>query len=100
MTSDNDAREWVGPVLQKGPTTDGVIGAIKELNEEVAILDRGAYVRILVLRRCHVTRLAIERHTGESYRLPSDLELIMSSFKGRFEVTEDEAVWQLGKQSK
>ncbi len=92
-------RDWVGPVLQKGPTTDAVVGAIKELNEEVAIVDRGAYVRVLVPSRCRVTRQTIERHLGESFRMPSDLELVMSSFKGRFQVTEDEAVWQMREES-
>jgi hypothetical protein len=41
-----------------------------------------------------VTREAIERHAGEPFHLPSDLELIMSSFKGSFDVSEDEASWK------
>jgi hypothetical protein len=91
-----DLPEWVGPVLQRGGTADGVVAAIRELNAGARIVDRGAYVRVLAHRRCRVTREAIERHAGEPFRLPSDLELIMSSFKGRFEVSEEEAVWELG----
>src|SRR5689334_19144120 len=90
-----DARDWVGPVLQKGGAADAVVAAIRELNPGARVLDRGAYLRVLAHRRCRVTRDAIERRTGEPFRLPSDLELVMSSFKGQFTVSEDEAVWEL-----
>jgi hypothetical protein len=93
---DVDLSDWVGPVLQKGDVADVVVEAIRELNVSVRVIDRGAYVRVLAHRRCRVTREAIERHASELFRLPSDLELIMSSFKGRFDVSEEEAVWQLG----
>jgi hypothetical protein len=93
---DADLRDWVGPVLQKGGTADGVVAAIRELNAGARVIDRGAYVRVLAHRRCRVTREAIERHAGEPFRMPSDLELVMSSFKGRFDVSEEEAVWELG----
>jgi hypothetical protein len=95
--ADFDARDWVGPVFQKGDLTEVVVAAICELNGGARVIDRGAYVRVLAHRRCHVTREAIERHAGASFRLPSDLELIMSSFKGRLDVSEEEAVWQLGR---
>jgi hypothetical protein len=42
-----------------------------------------------------VTREAIEEWTGEPFRMPPDLELVMSSFKGNFVVSEEEAVWEL-----
>jgi hypothetical protein len=90
-----DTRDWVGPVLQRGSVTDKVIAAIRELNDGARVVDRGAYVRVLSYRRCRVTREAIERHSGEPFFLPSDLELIMSSFKGNFEVSEEEAVWKV-----
>ena len=96
MAPDPDLSDWVGPVLQKGGVTDMVVAAIRELNGETRVIDRGAYVRVLAHRRCRVTREAIERHAGEPFRMPSDLELIMSSFKGRFDVSEEEAVWELG----
>jgi hypothetical protein len=86
----------VGPVLQKGDVTDRVVDAIRELNSGARVIDRGAYVRVLAHRRCRVTREAIERHAGEPFRLPSDLELIMSSFKGKLDISEEEAVWRLG----
>ncbi len=87
--------DWVGPVLQKGGVTDAVVAAILEQNEDARVVDRGAYLRILSYRRCHLTREAVERRTGEPFRMPADLELIMSSFKGRFDVSEDEAVWEV-----
>lgn len=84
----------VGPVLQSGRTADAVISAIRAANPDVELLDRAAYVRVLVPRRCVVTRQAIETALGRSFRLPGDLEGIMSSFKGTFRVTEDEATWE------
>lgn len=85
----------VGPVLQAGPMTDAVVAAIRKLNAGARVVDRGAYVRVLCPRRCVVTRAAIEDAAGAGFRLPGDLELIMSSFKGRFAVTADEASWEL-----
>jgi hypothetical protein len=91
---EDGARDWVGPVLQKGGATGAVVAAIEEQNDNVRIVDRGAYVRVLSYQRCRVTREAIERHAGEPFHLPSDLELIMSSFKGTFDVSEEEAIWK------
>jgi toluene monooxygenase system protein D len=85
----------VGPVLQAGPLGAAVVEAIRALNAEVRVVDRGAYLRVLCPGRCVVTRSAIEERTGSSFRLPGDLELVMSSFKGRFTVDDDEARWEL-----
>jgi toluene monooxygenase system protein D len=89
--------DCVGPVLQSGADADAVIAAIKALNPNVRLLDRGAYVRVLVPQRCVVTREAIEARASRPFRLPRDLEAIMSSFKGRFHVTADDASWELGR---
>lgn len=89
-------RDRVGPVLQAGRAADAVVAAIRALNADVELLDRGAYVRVLAARRCLVTRAAIEAELGAPFRLPRDLEAIMSSFKGRFRVSADEAAWELG----
>jgi len=86
--------ECVGPILQAGRIADAVVAAIRELNAEVEILDRGSYLRVMVPHRCRVTRRLIERHTTSPFRLPRDLELVMSSFKGRFVVSEEEASWE------
>jgi toluene monooxygenase system ferredoxin subunit len=85
----------VGPVLQAGALGDAVVEAIRTLNAEARVVDRGAYRRVLCHRRCIVTRAAIEARTGTPFRLPGDLELVMSSFKGRFAVSDEEARWEL-----
>jgi toluene monooxygenase system ferredoxin subunit len=89
--SDDD----VGPVLQAGPLGQAVVDAIRALNPEARVVDRGAYLRVLCHGRCVVTRAAVETLTGTAFRLPGDLELVMSSFKGRFAVSEEEASWEL-----
>jgi len=86
-------RDWVGPVLQAGPVAATVIAAIRELNPVVEIIDRGAYLRVMCEGRCRVTRAALERHRGGAFRLPVDLEAVMSSFKGRLSMSEEEACW-------
>ena len=90
-----DRAKCVGPVLEAGDASAPVIAAIRELNATVEIEDRGAYVRVLVPERCVVTRAAIEAAGGRPFQLPGDLERVMPSFKGRFAVTADEAVWTL-----
>jgi toluene monooxygenase system ferredoxin subunit len=85
----------VGPVLQSGPVADAVVAAILAENAGARVVDRGAYLRVLCPGTCVVTRAAIEARTGAAFRLPRDLELLMSSFKGRFRVTEDEARWEV-----
>lgn len=93
-----ETHDWVGPVLTKGPLAEAVLAAIGALNPSVRILDRGAYVRVLVPHRCVVTRQAIEERAGRPVRMPGELEAIMSSFKGRLRVSEDEVSWEFGKQ--
>ncbi len=93
MPSTGDRAEAVGPVLTKGRRADAVVAAIRELNENTEVVDRGAYVRVSVPISCTVTRQAIERHGGEPFLLPSDLEMIMPSFKGWLAITDDVVVW-------
>ena len=90
------AREpCVGPVLEAGPIASVLIAAIREQNREVEVQDRGAYFRVLVPLRCVLSRAAIERRLGRTFRLPGDLELVMPSFKGAFSVDEDRAIWEV-----
>jgi toluene monooxygenase system ferredoxin subunit len=86
-------KDAVGPVLHAGPRAAAVVEAIRTLNPEATVTDRGAYLRVTSSKRLRVTRAAIEAHAGAPFALPADLERIMVSFKGRFDVSEDEAVW-------
>src|SRR5579863_317249 len=84
----------VGPVLQAGTVTNAIVAAIKDLNQDVMVVDRGAYVRVLVPQRCVVTRSAIEKHLGRPFRFPGELETVMSAFKGSLQLNQDDAAWR------
>jgi MmoB/DmpM family. len=86
--------DHVGPVLQSGPVASAIIAAIKDLNQDVVVVDRGAYVRVLVPRCCVVTRSAIEKQLGRSFRFPGELETVMSAFKGSLQLNQDDAEWR------
>ena len=95
MTSENpETYDRVGPVLQSGAIATAIIAAIKDLNQDVMVVDRGAYVRVLVPRCCVVTRSAIEKHLGRSFRFPGELETVMSAFKGSLELNQNDAAWR------
>ena len=83
----------VGPVLEATPRGRAVALAIREVNPGVELQDRGAYLRVLVTRRCHVTRAGIERVLGEAFVLPRDLEALMPSFKGILTISSDAVEW-------
>src|SRR5262245_11135385 len=89
----------VGPVLTRGPLTQAVLRAIEANNDGVNVIDRGAYVRVLAPRRCVLRRADVERETGAAFRLPSDLESIMPSFKGRMHLGADQVVWEFAERS-
>jgi toluene monooxygenase system protein D len=89
-----DVYDHVGPVLQVGVLSEAIVSAIRDLNSDVEVIDRGGYLRVLVPHRCVVTRSAIEKRLGRSVRFPGELETVMSAFKGALKLTADEAVWQ------
>jgi MmoB/DmpM family protein len=91
-----ESYDRVGPVLQSGAVANAIIAAIQDLNHDVMVVDRGAYVRVLVAQYCIVTRSAIEKHLGRSFRFPGELETVMSAFKGSFELNQDDAAWRFG----
>ena len=93
MSAPRDGR--VGPVLLAGATADAIIAAIQRLNTEVEIVDRGAYLRVRVPKRCRLTRAALEAELQAAVRLPSDLERVMPAFAGRLTFADDEALWEL-----
>jgi hypothetical protein len=89
-----DSYDRVGPVLQSGTVANAIIAAMKDLNQDVMVVDRGAYVRVLVPRYCVVTRSAIEEHLGRSFRFPGELETVMSAFKGSLQLNQNDAAWR------
>jgi hypothetical protein len=89
-----ESYDRVGPVLQSGPVANAIIAAIRELNHDVMVVDRGAYVRVLVPQCCIVTRSAIEKHLGRSFHFPRQLETVMSAFKGSLRLNQDDAAWR------
>jgi toluene monooxygenase system protein D len=80
-------------VLTAGDPARAVVAAIRELNADVRVEDRGAYLRVLVPERCVVTRSAIERAIGRAFRLPMDLEPLMPAFKGILRMDDEHAEW-------
>jgi toluene monooxygenase system protein D len=93
----NSAGGGVGPVLHATPFARSVIAAIEDENEEVRVIDEGAYLRVLVPLVCRLSRAGLEAATGAAVQLPGDLEVVMSSFTGRLELTEEGAVWRLAR---
>jgi toluene monooxygenase system protein D len=91
VSADHD---HVGPVLEaNGDLVEAIVAAIRESHPNMRLVDRGGYLRVLVPRRCVVRRAAVERALGRPFRLPGDLELVMPSFKGAIEMSDDEVVW-------
>jgi hypothetical protein len=88
--------ESVGPVLIRGPVADALVRAIQQANRDVQVIDRGAYLRVLVPGCCRLARADAEAQLGQSFHLPADLEEVMPSFKGRLFLSEDEAIWRAG----
>lgn len=86
--------ERVGPVLHAGPLAEAVVAAIRYMNEDVQVLDRGAYLRVLVPGCCRVTRAAVEIELGAPFHMPGDLERVMPSFKGRLSISDEGALWE------
>ena len=88
-----DRSRRVGPVLDASAASAAVVAAIRALNPDALVEDHGSYLRVLVPGRCVVQRAAVERALGRPFRLPGDLELVMPSFKGTIEITDDQVVW-------
>ena len=98
MSTSGDVGHGVGPVLQATPFAWSVISVIEEENTDVRVQDEGAYLRVLVPRVCRLSRAGLEAATGSVIRFPGELEVVMSSFTGVMQLTEDGAVWRLARE--
>lgn len=87
--------DGVGPVLHATPFARMVLSAIREENEQVSVQDEGAYLRVSAPRICRLSRAGLEAATGMAVRFPGELEVVMSSFSGVMQLTEDDVVWRL-----
>jgi nitrite reductase/ring-hydroxylating ferredoxin subunit len=83
----------VGPVLHATPFAHVVAAVIEDENDDVVVRDEGAYLRVLAPGLCRLPRAALEAATGPAIRFPGDLELVMSSFTGVLQLTDDDAIW-------
>jgi toluene monooxygenase system protein D len=94
-----ESTDGVGPVLEASDSGRAVVAAIRRMNSDVTVVDRGGYLRVLVPRRCVVTRQAIELALGQAFALPRDLEALMLAFKGRIAMDGEQVEWWLGEAS-
>ena len=97
MNASGDAGTGVGPVLQATPFARSVVSVIEEENPHVLVQDEGAYLRVLVPRVCRLSRAGLEAATGSAIQFPGDLEVVMSSFTGVMQLTEDGVIWRLAR---
>ena len=65
-----------------------------ERNPRARVVDRGSYLRVLAPFHCVLDRRMVEHRTGQPFSLPTDLELVMSAFQGKLEISEDKAEWK------
>jgi toluene monooxygenase system protein D len=98
MSASGGAGHGVGPVLHATPFARSVVSVIEDENEHVLIHDEGAYLRVLAPQICRLSRAGLEAATGPAIRFPGDLEVVLSSFTGVMQLTEDGAVWRLSGQ--
>lgn len=86
----------VGPILRMSDDVDAIVAAIVDDNpdQDIEVIDRGAYTRVSGERELRVTRESIERHLGRGFEM-RQLEGLMSAFAGRIDVTSEEVRWRL-----
>jgi toluene monooxygenase system protein D len=98
MSTSGDPGLGVGPVLHATPFARAVVSVIEEENTDMRMQDEGAYLRVLVPRVCRLSRAGLEAATGSAIRFPGELEVVLSSFTGVMQLTEDDAVWRLARE--
>jgi toluene monooxygenase system protein D len=85
----------VGPILRMGDEVELVIAAIEQDNpdQEIEIIDRGAYVRIQGDERITLSQDTLRAHLGPDFEIRS-IGAMMSSFVGRVITTSDSITWE------
>jgi toluene monooxygenase system protein D len=90
-------KDAVGPVLRMGERIDAVIDAIRDDNpdQEIEVVDQGAYVRVHAAGRLKVSLPSLRRHLGAAFEM-RQLEPMLAAFAGRITTTSYEVRWSLG----
>ncbi|AEI82634.1 toluene-4-monooxygenase system protein D (plasmid) [Cupriavidus necator N-1] len=90
-TADAYRNNRVGPVLRGSDITAGVIEAAREDNpgKDIRIDDKVAYVRIDTDGELILRRSTLEEALGRPFKM-SELEVNLSSFAGRIEISDDQ----------
>jgi hypothetical protein len=85
----------VGPVLTTGPLADVIIEILQAAYPDLQLVDRGAYVRVMVPERCVLSIAAVKNIVGNEFTLPRDLEVILCAKQGNMRITEDAVIWEV-----
>lgn len=94
MTSERSSeRASVGPVLVASDLGRAMAEVICDENADAVVTDRGSYLRVLVPSRCTLSRTRLEVFLQRRIAFPADLEPVLVSFKGAFEVDSERACW-------
>lgn len=94
MTNERATRRvGVGPVLVASDLGRAMAEVICDENAGAEVTDRGSYLRVLVPSRCTLSRARLEAFLQRRIAFPSDLEPVLVSFKGTFEVDSERACW-------
>jgi hypothetical protein len=81
-------------VLTASPAGRALGAAILAANAGATMEDRGGYLRIKALPPCRVALERIRTELGEAFDLPSDLEALMPSFRGRLVLDAEGIRWE------
>jgi hypothetical protein len=92
MDSDESSGS-VGPVLIANAAGRAVVEAIQRRNTAVRVVDRGAYLRVLVPQRCVFVADDVRQPGGEPFELPIDLEAVMPAYQGTLRVDGRTVEW-------
>lgn len=86
----------VGPILRMCDDVDGIVEAIRDDNEgrEIAVIDRGSYVRVHADGYLIVTAESLKRNLGDEFEIRS-LENMLTSFAGRITTSSTRVEWHL-----
>lgn len=85
--------KFVGPVLNKSDISNAIIKAIKQNNNTVLVIDRGAYLRVKSQNICRLPCHLVSKFLGRPFHSSLDLESVMLSFAGKLQISDEEIVW-------